>query len=158
MSMKQQPFATRAAAFAAALCSACAVFGASAQAAGTPAISATNAWVRWMPNNLPAAGYVTLTNSSGKSADIVEMSSIDYSSVMLHQTVSNGSTEQMVMVKLATVPAHGQLTIAPGGFHFMLEQPTHKIVPGSTIHLKLKFSNGETLDTPFTVKPPSYTQ
>ena len=28
--------------------------------AGPQAITAQNAWVRWLPNNLPAAAYVTL--------------------------------------------------------------------------------------------------
>ena len=73
---------------------------------------------------------------------------------MLHQTVQNGSTTNMVMVHKATVPAHGSLTIAPVGYHIMLEKPTHKIAPGDTVHLKLQFSDGETLETPFTVKSP----
>jgi periplasmic copper chaperone A len=154
MSMKLKPFAALFTLFACA-----AAFGsASAYADAARAISATNAWVRWLPSNLPAAGYVTLTNSGDTPVDIVSTSSADYGSVMLHQSVSNGSTEQMVMVTRATVPAHGQLAIAPGGYHFMLEKPTHQIAPGSTVHLKLQFSNGQTLDTPFSVKPPSQMQ
>jgi hypothetical protein len=154
MSMKQHPFA----AFAIFFAIAASLGSQSAYAGAAPAVSATNAWVRWLPNDLPAAGYVTLTNNGETPVDIVGMSSVDYGSVMLHQSVSNGSTEKMVMVERATVPAHGKLPIAPGGYHFMLEQPVHKIVPGSTVHLKLKFSNGQTLDTPFIVKSPSQMQ
>jgi periplasmic copper chaperone A len=119
------------------------------------AISAQNAWVRWLPNDLPAAGYVTLKNDGEKPIDLVGVSSDDYGMVMLHQTVSNGSTQKMVMVHKATVPAHGTLDIAPGGYHLMLEHAKHKVAPGDTVHLKLKFSDGATLDTPFAVKPPS---
>ncbi|POR49056.1 hypothetical protein B0G62_11238 [Paraburkholderia eburnea] len=125
-----------------------------AQAAGA-ALSAQNAWVRWLPNDLPAAGYVTLRNDGEQSVDLVDISSDDYAMVMLHQTVSNGSTQQMVMVHQATVPAHGTLAIAPGGYHLMLEHAKHKVAPGDTVHMKLKFSDGTTLDTPFAVKPPS---
>lgn len=125
-----------------------------AQAAGA-ALSAQNAWVRWLPNDLPAAGYVTLRNDGDQSVDLVDISSDDYAMVMLHQTVSNGSTQQMVMVHKATVPAHGTLAIAPGGYHLMLEHAKHKVAPGDTVHMKLKFSDGTTLDTPFAVKPPS---
>jgi copper(I)-binding protein len=64
----------------------------------------------------------------------------------------------MVMVDKLTVPAHGQASIAPGGYHVMLEEAKHKIAPGDTVHLKLQFSDGETLDAPFAVKSPSQTK
>jgi len=122
-------------------------------AAGT--LSAQDAWVRWLPNDLPAAGYVTLKNDGDQPVDLVGVSSDAYGMVMLHQTVSNGSTQKMVMVHKATVPAHGTLAIAPGGYHLMLEKAKHKVAPGDTVNVKLQFSDGETLDTPFAVKPPS---
>ena len=130
-----------------------------AHAAGTT-VHATDAWVRWLPNKLPAACYVTLTNSSDKPVDLdlEHVTSPDYDSVMLHRTVSSGSTSQMEMVDKATVPAHGVLKIAPGGYHFMLEDAKHKIAPGDTVHLRMKFSDGTTLDTPFAVKSPAQAQ
>lgn len=126
--------------------------------AGAGAIRAQHAWVRWLPNKLPAAGYVTLENSSDKPVDLVEIDSSDYGMTMLHHTVSNGSTQQMTMVDKLTIPAHGSVAIVPGGYHLMLEQPQHAIKPGDTVHLQLQFSNGEKLDTAFAVKPPSQTQ
>jgi copper(I)-binding protein len=154
LSMKPQPTTSRTA-FAAACCLATLLFGAAAHAAGASSVSAENARVRWLPNNLPAAGYVTIENNGDKPVDLVKASSPDYGSVMLHQTVSNGSTSQMIMVDKATVPAHGVLNIAPGGYHFMLERAGHKIAPGDTVKLELQFSDGTTLDTPFKVKSPA---
>jgi copper(I)-binding protein len=130
-----------------------AAFAPAAHAAG--AVTAQNAWVRWLPNDLPAAGYVTLKNDSDQPVDLMSVSRDDYGMVMLHQTVSNGSTQKMVMVHKATVPAHGTLAISPGGYHLMLEKAKHKIAPGDTVNVKLQFSDGETLETPFAVKPPS---
>lgn len=126
----------------------------------TVRVHASDAWVRWLPNNLPAAGYVTLTNSGDKAVDLdlEHVTSPDYGSVMLHRTVSNGSTSQMEMVEKATVPAHGMLKIAPGGYHFMLEDAKRKIAPGDTVHLRMKFSDGTTLDAPFAVKSPAQAQ
>jgi|SRR5580698_8023371 copper(I)-binding protein len=124
-------------------------------AAATPVITAQNAWVRWLPGTLPAAGYVTLANRSDKPVDLVDVSSSDYGSAMLHQAVSAGSTQKMVMVDKLTVPAHGSVSIAPGGYHLMLEDAKHPIAPGNTVHLQLHFSDSETLDTPFAVKPPT---
>jgi periplasmic copper chaperone A len=149
MSMKLKPFAVTFA-----LACTLAAWMHPAQAAGA-ALSTQNAWVRWLPNDLPAAGYVTIRNDSDQNVDLVDVSSDDYGMAMLHQTVSNGSTQQMVMVHKATVPAHGTLAIAPGGYHLMLEHAKHKVAPGDTVHIKLKFSDGATLDTPFAVKPPS---
>ncbi|MGF6772553.1 copper(I)-binding protein [Paraburkholderia sp. GAS199] len=133
-------------------------FAPAAQAADPHAISVKDAWVRWLPGNLPAAGYATLVNAGDKPIDLVEISSKDYGDAMLHQTVSNGSSQKMVMVDRLTVPAHGQVAIAPGGYHVMLEEAKHKVAPGDTVHLTLKFSDGETLDTPFAVKSPAQTQ
>ncbi|GLU30302.1 copper chaperone PCu(A)C [Trinickia caryophylli] len=149
--MKRLPFTLRAAAGALSLL-------AFATAAHAAAVSAADAWVRWLPNKLPAAGYVTLTNTSDKDVDLVQVSSPDYDSVMLHRTISNGSTSQMVMVDKATIPAHGTLKAAPGGYHFMLEEPKHNVAPGDTVHLKMKFSDGTTLDTSFPVKSPAQAQ
>ncbi|MCC8394953.1 copper chaperone PCu(A)C [Paraburkholderia sp. MMS20-SJTR3] len=132
--------------------------GSAAYAADAHAISVKDAWVRWLPNNLPAAGYATLVNAGDKPVDLVDVSSDDYGDVMLHQTVSNGSTQKMVMVDKLTVPAHGQVAIAPGGYHLMLEDAKHKVAPGDTVHLTLKFSDGATLSTPFAVKAPAQTK
>ncbi|TAM05464.1 MAG: copper chaperone PCu(A)C [Paraburkholderia sp.] len=143
-----------AAALGGALACACAMLAPAAHAADQ-AISVQNAWVRWLPGNLPAAGYLTLRNDGDKNVDLVDVDSNDYGSVMLHQTISNGSTQKMVMVDKLTVPAHGSVSVAPGGYHLMLEEPKHKIAPGDTVHIKLEFSNGATLDTPFAVKTPA---
>jgi len=127
-----------------------------AHAAGAAqSIAVKNPWVRWLPNNLPAAGYVTLSNNSDKPIDLVDVSSADYGSAMLHQTVSSGSTQKMVMVDKLTVPAHSEAKIAPGGYHLMLEEPKHKIAPGDNVRLKLHFSDGETVETNFPVKSPA---
>ncbi len=136
-------------------CLASVAFATATHAAGETHVSAENGWVRWLPSGLPAAGYVTIRNAGDKPVDLIEASSPDYGSVMLHETVSNGSTSQMEMVDKATVPAHGALKIAPGGYHFMLEKARHKVAPGDTVTLKLRFSDGTALDTPFKVKSPA---
>ncbi|MEX3811911.1 copper chaperone PCu(A)C [Paraburkholderia sp. BR13439] len=153
MTIKLNPFASLA-------CTLVLSFGvaSAAHAADAHAISIKDAWVRWLPNNLPAAGYATLVNASDKPIDLVDVSSDDYGDAMLHQTVSNGSTQKMVMVDKLTVPAHGQVAITPGGYHLMLEDAKHKVAPGDTVHLTLKFSDGETLRAPFAVKGPGETK
>ncbi len=118
-------------------------------------ISAQDAQLRWLPNELPAAGYVTLINHSDKSVDLMAVESPDYQMVMLHQTVSTGTTQKMHMVDTLTIPARSQIKIEPGGYHVMLEKPKRAIQPGGIVQVRFHFSNGEKLDTPFPVKSPA---
>lgn len=113
----------------------------------------SNGWVRWLPNGLPEAGYLTITNNGDQPIDLLGASSPDFGSVMLHQSVSNGSTERMMMVDKLTIPAHGKVDISPGGYHLMLMSATHPIAPGTTVEVVLKFSNGKTLATTLPVRP-----
>lgn len=141
-----------------ALCVLAALAPFSVQAKSTSDVLATQAWVRWLPGDLPAAGYLTLENKSDHALDLVGASSPAYGSVMLHRTVRNGSTSSMEMVDKVSVGAHQALAIAPGGYHFMLEKPRRTIHPGDTIELKLDFSDGSTLDVPMPVKAPTAAQ
>lgn len=134
--------------------------GAAVPPPGTPTSTAaplavSNGWVRWLPNGLPEAGYLTLTNRGDQPLDLVSASSPDFGSVMLHQSISNGSTQRMVMVDKLTIPAHGTVAIAPGGYHLMLMAATHPIAPGATVQIILKFSNGATLAAALPVRPPT---
>ncbi len=121
-------------------------------------LSTSGGWVRWLPAQLPAAGYLTVTNNGDKPVDLIGITSPDYGMAMLHQTTTEGSTSKMSMVGKLTVPAHGKVLFSPGNYHVMLEQPKHAIVPGDSIQLQLKFSNGETVVAPMPVKPAGTTQ
>ncbi|MEO8746593.1 MAG: copper chaperone PCu(A)C, partial [Rhodanobacter sp.] len=51
------------------------------------------------------------------------------------------------------VPAHGQVVLAPAGYHLMLMHAVAPVVPGSTIRLTLKFSDGSSLPADFVARP-----
>ncbi|HTJ92952.1 MAG TPA: copper chaperone PCu(A)C [Pararobbsia sp.] len=137
----------------------CAVAGAcSAALAASPTLTVDGAWVRWLPGNLPSAGYLAITNNGDKPVDLVGTTSPDYGMAMLHVTRTEGSTSKMEMVDKLTVPAHQKVTLEPGHYHLMLEQPTRKLAPGDTVKIELKFSNGDTVVAPMPVKPASATQ
>lgn len=131
---------------------------ASAAFAASSTLTVDGGWVRWLPGALPAAGYLTIMNNGDKPVDLVGTSSPDYGMAMLHVTRTEGSTSKMEMVDKLTVPAHQKVALEPGHYHLMLEQPTHKLAPGDTVKLELKFSNGDTVVAPLPVKPPSATQ
>jgi copper(I)-binding protein len=128
----------------------------SGQASAAPApVKADRGWIRWLPGTLPAAGYMTLTNTSGQAIDLVSASSPDYGSVMLHRTVTHGTTSSMEMAGPLALPPHQTIAISPGGFHFMLSAPTRPIAPGATVKLILRFSNGTACDVALPVSPPT---
>ncbi len=101
-----------------------------------------SAWLRWLPNGL-AAGYLTLKNPSEQPLELVSASSPDYEQVSLHQTVTQGTMSKMMKIDKLIIPAHQEIALAPGGYHLMLEQPTHNIVPGGTVQVQLKFADDE---------------
>ncbi|WP_175104935.1 copper chaperone PCu(A)C [Pararobbsia alpina] len=126
--------------------------------AAAPTIAISDGWVRWLPGELPAAGYLTITNNGDKPVTLVGMTSPDYGMAMLHQTTNEGSLSKMIMVDKLTIPAHGKVQFSPGNYHVMLEQPKRSLAPGANIQLQLKFSDGETVVAPLPIKPPGTTQ
>lgn len=117
----------------------CAAFAAGAQS--TP-IEVRQGWIRWLPAGLPAAGYLTILNQGDKPVALVKASSPDYGNVMLHRSVAANGKDRMVMVKRLTIPAHGKVDIAPGGYHLMLMQATQSVSPGDDVPVSLQFSDG----------------
>jgi copper(I)-binding protein len=114
-----------------------------------------SAWARWLPRALPAAGYLTLENHTNHPMTLVEVSSPDYAQVMLHQSISDGITDRMVHIDHLIIPAQGRIVLAPGGYHLMFEHATRPITPGSRIKVRLKFSNGQVLETQLPVHSPN---
>ncbi len=114
-------------------------------------LSITNAWIRVLMPQRPAAGYFTLSNSGASARELVGAASPDCQSVMLHQSRSTNNVETMAMVDAVKVPAHGAVTFAPGGYHLMCMQPSAAMVPGHTIPMTLRFKDGATLSAGFTV-------
>lgn len=116
-------------------------------------LEASQGWVRWLPGDLPMAGYLVISNRGDKPVDLTHESSPDYKSVMLHRTVNKGGTAHMEMVGRLTIPAHGKVEISPGNYHLMLTHAQHPITPGDEVHLTLHFSDGSAVHTVLNVRP-----
>ena len=130
------------------------LLGACAVAAhAAPQVS--HAWIRWLPGNLPAAGYATIKNPSTTAVQLVSADSTGYASVMLHQSLQHDGVERMQMVDAMPIPAHGSAALAPGGYHLMLMQPKGKVAPSDVVPVRLHFSDGSTVAADFKVRPAS---
>lgn len=130
----------------------CAIAASAAQAAP---LEAHDCWVRLMPASLPSSGYFVVSNSGDKPATLTGAETPAFGMAMLHKSTSNGSTSTMSMVESAEVPAHGTLAFAPSGYHLMLEDAPKPLKVGTTIPLKLTFSDQSSIETTCAVKPAS---
>lgn len=111
-----------------------------------PSTSVSHVWIREAPPGVTVlGGYFTLENLTGKPLSLTEVSSPDFGSVMMHQTVQQGGQESMQDVARIDLPAGGSVEFKPGGYHLMLMQPKKNLAAGDTVTLMLKFSDGSEL-------------
>jgi periplasmic copper chaperone A len=110
------------------------------------------AWVRYLPGGVPAAGYFLLRNDADKAVELTGASSPAFGEVMLHQSVQSGGLARMRDVHAVSVPAGGAVNFTPGGYHLMLMAPSRKIVRGDKIPITLKFADGQAVTAQFEVR------
>jgi copper(I)-binding protein len=120
--------------------------------AGTPAVRVENAWIRWLPADLPSAGYATLINTGERPEVLIGASSPDYGEVSVHQNVMRNGTVEMRPVERITIDPHSSLRLAAAGYHMMLMQPTKAHKPGDGVTITLRFLSGA-VTTQFEVRP-----
>jgi copper(I)-binding protein len=120
-------------------------------------ITVSNAWIRWLPSNLPAAGYATLRNVGDQPATLTGASTPDYGAAMFHESRNQRGVEQMMPIDSIEIKPHSQVSFAPQSYHIMLMRPTRNIHPGDSVLLSLHFSNGQSLPVQFEVRKPDGT-
>jgi copper(I)-binding protein len=124
----------------------------SASSAGAANLTVSDAWIRAMPNHLPAAGYFTLHNSGASALTLTDALSPACGMLMLHRSQSENGMASMMDVESVSVPARGSVKFAPGGLHLMCMDPRLTLKPGSMVPVTLKFSDGKPVTTSFAVR------
>jgi len=111
-----------------------------------PSTRVSHVWIREAPPGVDVlGGYFVLENLTKKPLSLTSVSSPDFGSVMMHQTVQQGSEESMQEVPKIDLPPHGSIEFKPGGYHLMLMQPKKNLGAGDTVTLMLAFSDGSEL-------------
>jgi periplasmic copper chaperone A len=123
------------------------------RAAQADHVTASQAWIRLLPAKLPASGYVTLQNNGSSATTLVSAHSGTYASVMLHQSTMGNGMSSMSAVDKLVIPAQGKASLAPAGYHLMLEQPNRGLKPGDSVDITLDFADGSQLPVHFLVRP-----
>lgn len=125
----------------------------------SPAIVATDAWARWLPENLPCAGYLTLRNTGKVDALLSGADSPDFARVMIHESYATSQgAEKMRRVASLALPAGGAVQFQPGGYHLMLMEPRRALTPGETVTVVLHFTGQPDLAVTLPLKPPGALQ
>jgi periplasmic copper chaperone A len=117
-----------------------------------PDIQVKDAWIRWLPANLPGAGYMTLTNTGSAERVLIGAASPDYEEVGMHESHSNDAMNGMTPVGSVVLKPHSTVRFTEGGYHLMLMQPKRALHPGDRVSVTLRFEIGQPVTVPFEVR------
>lgn len=116
-------------------------------------LAVRDAWIAQAPPQAMAlAGYATLENRGDRALRIDAVSGTDFGEAMIHATREENGMMQMGMLDHLDVPAHATATLAPGGMHLMLMQPSRRLKAGDTTILEFHCGK-QTTAASFTVRP-----
>jgi copper(I)-binding protein len=120
------------------------------RASAAPAgVTVSDSWFRYITPNVPAGGYMRITNQSSRTVVLTGTSSPGCGMMMMHRTEAKGGSDRMVEVERVQIPSKRSVVFSPGGFHLMCMQP--RMSPGQTVDVTLTLNGGQTVTAPFTV-------
>jgi len=114
-------------------------------------IVVSDARIRWLPGELPLAGYMTLENRGERGRHLVGASSEWFGRIMMHRSVEESDQSHMVMSKRVGIDPAATVHFAPGGYHLMLMKRQWPIKVGASVPVTLQFDDGEPLTVNFQV-------
>jgi copper(I)-binding protein len=109
----------------------------------------TDLWTRATPPRAPAAGgFLTITNRGDQADRLVGVSSPAAAIGEIHEmSVEDGVMTMRPLDDGLVIPAHGTVTLAPGGFHIMLIDLKAPLVEGEKAPVTLEFEKAGSIDT-----------
>jgi copper(I)-binding protein len=119
--------------------------------AGAPA-AIGDARIRWLPGELPMAGYFSITSHASTPLQLVGAASPVFGHVMLHRSLHEGGVDRMVQVEGVDLAPGQTVVFGPAGYHLMLMHRKKAVQPGEDVPVTLRFGDGETLEVPFRVE------
>ncbi|MGD9841646.1 MAG: copper chaperone PCu(A)C [Steroidobacteraceae bacterium] len=105
-------------------------------------LKVASAWIRAAPSSAVAlAGYAVLSNTGNKPLSVVNVQSLAFATIELHESLTeNGIAKMRAIDKLEIAPG-SKAEFAPGGKHFMLINPKSGLRSGDAVAVKIKDSN-----------------
>ncbi|MEA3197416.1 MAG: periplasmic copper chaperone [Gammaproteobacteria bacterium] len=130
------------------------LLGGTAAVPGEPVadIQVKEAWIRWLPANLPGGGYMTVINTGSAPRVLIGASSADYGEISIHQSRVRDGMNEMTPVGSIELKPLVPVRFAEGGYHLMLMQPKRPLKPGERVLITLRFERGSSVEVPFEVR------
>ena len=97
------------------------------------------------------AGYMTITNQTHSTQQLVGVQAEGFGMVMIHQSLHENGTMKMHHIEALEIPQGGEAVLAPGGYHLMLMQPKEVLKEGDLVRIKLEFADGSNQSVDFAV-------
>ena len=98
------------------------------------------------------AGYFTIRND-GASPERLTGLAADFGTLELHQMKTENGVMTMPELKDGlSIPTHGAVSLAPGGYHVMFARLKHPLVKGEKIKAVLTFEHAPPLTVEFSVE------
>jgi copper(I)-binding protein len=126
-----------------------------ASAVGAADLQVQDARLRLLPGDLPAAGYFSLTNTSGNAVALVGAESAAFEQVMMHQSSIKDGMASMDHVSQLDLAPGAAVAFAPGGYHLMLMKRQQPLSIGDEVTVTLVFADGQRLPVTFKASSPA---
>ena len=121
------------------------------------ALELNDLWIRAsVPGQTNGAGYLQIINPSMKADKLLAVESDAATRVEIHTVITEDGVAKMRQVQGVDIPVHGDVKLAPGGYHVMFLQLTAPFKQGSLVPVVLKFEKAGEVRVNFTVKPSTY--
>jgi len=133
---------------------AAASLGCAESAPPRPAVQVEDAWVRAVAGpDANTAAYMTLHNTGGAPDRLTGARHESARMTELHRTtIDEAGLARMGKVEGLDLPAGGQATLEPGGYHLML-MGVGSLVEGDTVHLTLLLDVSDSVRVAAEVRP-----
>ena len=115
--------------------------------APTQAVEVRDAWIPEAPPVAAVlAAYMTLVNHGSGTLRLSAITSPDFATVEIHQTVTEGGMSRMRKLDELVLYAGDAVHLRPGGIHLMLIKPARPLRHGNTVRLRLQLDDGDSLE------------
>jgi copper(I)-binding protein len=119
-----------------------------------------NPAARATPPNAPVSGGYMVIRNNGDEPDRLIGGAADFAGkVEIHEMAMEGDVMKMRQLEDGLeVPAHGEVTLKPGGFHVMFMQMKDQLQPDTTRTVTLRFEKAGEIDVDVDVLDPAKLQ
>lgn len=125
-----------------------------AQQSGSGDITIEKAWSRATPKGAAVgAGYLVIHNNGGTPDRLVGGSADFAAGVSVHEmSKENGIMRMRELTSGLEIPAHGEATLSPGGYHIMFTGLKQPLTKGQSVKASLTFAHAGAIAVEFEVE------